>query len=285
MAAGGACPTPYQRVNEALGSLLHGVEEVLGRRFIGMALYGSLATGGFDPRRSDVDVVVVTDHDLPDDLLPALAEMHARVAADATLGSKLEVSYLPTDALRRYDPDAPPRPYWNEGRLRLGRHGSDWVIQRHVLREHGVVVAGPPLRPAIDAVGPDALRRAALGTLREWWLPMLADPARLGDPTYQAYAVLTVCRALQTIEHGTIASKHDAARWARGALDEQWALLISWAAAWPGGPPRDDPDATLAFIRYALDRAQAALVGPPNGRWAEQPDEPSTPVSRGTHDR
>jgi hypothetical protein len=42
---------------------------------------------------------------------------------------------------------------------------------------------------------------------------------------YQAYAILTMCRALYTLQHGTVVSKSVAARWAQEVLGERWAAL------------------------------------------------------------
>ena len=73
-----AHPTPYPDVNAVLHVLLSGVQAVLGDHFVGMYLSGSLASGDFAPQRSgDIDFVVVTVDELPDEMLPALEAMHA----------------------------------------------------------------------------------------------------------------------------------------------------------------------------------------------------------------
>ena len=276
-------PTAIPEIDAALAALLRGAQTVLGRRFVGMALYGSLATGGFDPRRSDIDTLVVTDGALPAALLPRLAEMHAALASGSVWGGKLEVTYLPWRALRRHDPDAPPRPYWNEGRLRLDHHGSDWVIQRHVLRERGVVVAGPEIAGEIDVVGPEELRRAVVEILKAWWAPMLDDAGRLVEPAYRAYVVSSLCRILHTHETGQIAPKNVATAWAREELGDPWAALVVRAEGWPDGPQRGSQDlsATQSFIRYALSRTSASLVGPTAGPRTKRPSEAPTPSDSG----
>lgn len=109
-------PTPYPDVNAVLHVLLTSVRTVLGDHFVGMYLYGSLASGDFDPRRSDIDFVVATADELPNKLIPALGAVHARMAAsDLRWGLKLEGSYISQKALRRYDPADAPCPQINEG--------------------------------------------------------------------------------------------------------------------------------------------------------------------------
>ncbi len=250
-------PTLYPGVNVVLHTLLSGVRTILGDHVIGLYLYGSLASGDFDPQRSDIDFLVVTAAALPAEMIAELEAMHARLAASGPKwAAKLEGSYLPQSALRRYDPSAAPYPQINEGRFYLALHGSDWIIQRHILREHGVVVAGPAIAPLIDPVHPDDLRRAVSGILREWWAPMLSNPAWLRDGEYQAYAVLTMCRALYTLEHGSIVSKPVAACWAQKALHERWTALIEQALTWQHDVQWDHLDETLDLIRYTLECAQ-----------------------------
>ncbi len=163
---------------------------------------------------------------------------------------------MPLSALRRYDPDHGAVPTINEGRFYLARQRSDWVIQRHDLREQGVVVAGPPLKTRIDPVKPRDLRRAVVGFLQEWWEPLLDDPARLESARYRSYAVLTMCRALYTLEHGRLVSKMEAATWALDALDEMWRGPIE-AALFRRYQARSlRLDRTKDFIRFTIERSR-----------------------------
>ncbi len=60
-------PTPYPEVDAALHYFHVGAQTALGPLFRGMYLTGSLALGDFDPRRSDIDFIVVTDGDVTAD--------------------------------------------------------------------------------------------------------------------------------------------------------------------------------------------------------------------------
>jgi hypothetical protein len=260
-----AHPTPYPEINAVLQALLSGVQGVLGDCFVGLYLYGSLAGGDFDPQRSDIDFVVATAGELPNEMVAALEAMHARIAnSGLKWAAKLEGAYVPLDTLRRHDPSGSPCPCINEGRFYLATLGSDWVIQRYTLREQGVVVAGPDLRNLIDPVQPDDLKRAVLGFLREWWAPMLRDPdPRLHGGEYQAYAILTMCRALYTLQQGTVVSKTVAARWAQETLGESWEGLIERALTWRRDTPSSGDggalniDEVLDFIRCVLEQVAA----------------------------
>ncbi|HSH79506.1 MAG TPA: nucleotidyltransferase domain-containing protein, partial [Herpetosiphonaceae bacterium] len=158
-------PTPYPDVNAVIHEILSGARAVLAEDLVGMYLVGSLAAGDFDPENSDLDFIIATAHELSDETFTALAEMHARIAAGSSKWAReIEGSYIPRHALRRYDPANARHPHIFRGeaesRLFMMQHAGDWIIQLHVLREHGVVVVGPSPRTLVDPVQPDDLRQA-----------------------------------------------------------------------------------------------------------------------------
>jgi hypothetical protein len=241
-----------------LSLLRAGVEETLGADLVGLYLHGSLASGDFDPQRSDIDFVAVTLWELSSDQVAALAAMHARLRASGLPGvTQLEGSYIPQQAIRRYDAAHCMHPALGaDGSFGLDRHGPDWVIQRKILREHGAVLVGPPPATLIEPVSADDLRQGVRGSLREWWAPQLDNPFRLRSSEYQAYAVLTMCRALYTLQTGALATKPQAARWAQATLHRQWSDLIEGALAWRPGVEWDRLDEVLALIQFAVEASQ-----------------------------
>jgi predicted nucleotidyltransferase len=257
-----AKPTPYPEVNELLNLLLSHVKRILGDQFVGMYLYGSLASGDFDPETSDIDFLVVTAGSLPEQQIAALEAMHNEAwATSIKRAGELEGSYVPKNLIRRHDPQGAPCPTVNEGKFFMDQRGSDWIIQRHVVREYGVIVEGPDPKTLIDFVSPDDIREAVLGILQEWWFPMLENPSWLRDHggKYHAFAVITMCRVLHALVHGTIVSKPKATRWARASLGEPWRELIDKAVA--VSRHTEDAeflDATLDFIRFVKEQ----VMGP-----------------------
>ena len=251
-------PTPYINVNEILNLLLFHVKEILGDQFVGMYLYGSLSSGDFDPETSDIDFLVVTSASLSDEKIAELEAMHKQAwATSPKRALELEGSYVPKDLIRRHDPDGAPCPTVNEGKFYLDQRGSDWIIQRHVVRESGVIVEGPDPTTLIDHVSPEDIRGAVSGILHEWWFPMLEYPSWLREHgnKYQAFAVITMCRVLHALEHGTVTSKPKAIQWARWKLSAPWTDVIDKAVAASKHENEEDfLDETLAFIRFVKDQ-------------------------------
>ena len=253
-------PTPYPEVNDLLNQLLQNVKRILGDHFVGMYLYGSLSSGDFDTETSDIDFLVVTSETLPTEVITQLAAMHQETwAASLKRAGELEGSYVPRDLIRRHDPDGAPCPTVNEGKFYVDKRGSDWIIQRHVVREYGVIVEGPDPKTLIDPVGPDDIRGAVLGVLREWWFPMLENPSWLRDhgSKYHAFAVITMCRVLHALEHGGIVSKPRAVAWAKENLGNPWKRAIDQAVAAARENDKDEfLSETLDFIRFVKERTE-----------------------------
>lgn len=101
------------------------------------------------------------------------------------------------------------------------------------------------------------------GSLLDYSIPL--DQAWL-----QGFTVVLFVRALHTIETGAISSKPASIAWAREALAPEWRGLLerSWLiregqARGAGSAERngdmgvnaDDAEATLRFVRMALERA------------------------------
>ena len=253
-------PTPYPDVNETLTLLLTNVQVILGYQFVGMYLYGSLSSGDFNPKTSDIDFLVVTTDVLSDEMITELESMHNQTwATGLKRAGKLEGAYIPKTLIRRHEPNGVACPTVNEGRFYVAGLGSDWIIQRHVVHEYGVVIEGPDPKTLIDYVSPDEIRSAVMGIMHEWWFPMLDDPSWLRDheSVYRAFAVITMCRVLHALEHGTIVSKPKATQWARPKLGNSWSQVIDKAVG--VSEHREDDltlDETLAFIQFAREETQ-----------------------------
>jgi hypothetical protein len=148
-----------------------------------------------------------------------------------------------------------PCPFVEENSFYVTNQGSA-VIQRHIIHQYGVVVAGPSPHTLLDPVDADELRSALRDILEKWWRPLLDDPAWVQQSQKQPFAILTMCRTLYTLEHGVVASKPVAARWGQQAMDKQWTALIEWALAWPHATESNHLAATLSLIQYTLNRSK-----------------------------
>ncbi len=238
-------PTPYPELNAVLTELRQSTKTILNENFIGLYLNGSFALGGFDPD-SDVDFIVVTDADVTAAQESALQAMHGRIYDLTTPWAQhLEGSYITRSLLKRPDPTHTLLLYLDNTARELVRSDHcNTLLVRWTMREHGISLAGPDPKTLIDPVVPDELRLEAAQIMHKWQLEINAEPAMLSNRWLQAYAVVTFCRMLYTVQNGTIASKPAAVQWAQGALDSRWAGLIKRAWA-------DRPNPSLKYRQHA----------------------------------
>jgi hypothetical protein len=256
-------PTAYPDVNTLVDMLVSGVQTILGEHAVGMYLEGSLATGNFD-QDSDIDFIAVTDERISDETFCALKTMHAEISAGASRwANQLEGSYIPRDALRRYDPQHSRHPNIQRGShsvLQVEQHDNSGVIHRHILREYGITLFGPDPRTLVDPVSGDDLRRAAKAILADLGARLISEGTPFPNRGYQSFVVLTICRLLYTLEHGVVASKRVAARWMQDK-DARWSGLIerAWVGrANPSGPPDlADVKGTLELVRDSIASADS----------------------------
>ena len=259
MPSGYSSVTPHPDVNRILSDLVPGICAVLGADLIGLYLDGSLARGDFDAA-SDIDFVAVTREMVSAAQFEALQALHDRIAAGGeNLALEIEGFYVPLAALR--GPGAPDLicPNLERGpgeRLKWIPLGPGWAVHRWILREYGIVLSGPHPDEIGDPVTAVDLKDAMRRILEHWATRIADDPALLRHSGYQAYAILSICRILYTLAHGTIVSKAAAAAWARQALEPRWAAGIEAALetrlAARGDATPEQTAAAEAFIRYAI---------------------------------
>ncbi len=141
--------TSYPDVNDILDVLFTNAKNILQDELTGMYLFGSLANGGFD-EYSDIDVLFVTQSDISENQFQSLYALHEDIIKiDSPWAIQLEVSYIPKDALRRYEPPNNKHPHMDRGtdeHLHIMQHDSDWIVQRYVLLKHGITIIGPDLK-------------------------------------------------------------------------------------------------------------------------------------------
>ena len=250
--------TPFEDLNQLLVELVVGAKEVLGDSFCGAYLQGSFAGGDADAH-SDVDFIVVTEGDVAPEQQDELQALHQTLYALPTSWAQhLEGSYISREALRRLDPGRRPLLYLDNGATEFALDSHDnTVVVRWLLREHGVVLAGPDPRELVDPITADELRaemRWALGLWQAWFRSADSISRRA-----LAVAVLSHARILHTLAIGEVSSKRTAGEWALHALDPEWAPLIRWALEDRPDPwtkVREPADAVLLsrtrqFIDYA----------------------------------
>lgn len=211
---------------------------------LGLYLYGSLATGDFTPRVSDIDLLAVTDGPITPEVIARLQPMHAEIAARFPCWQdRIEVIYVPRQALATFRTQFSEIGVISPGEpLHILSAGIDWLMNWHQVRHGGLVVSGPPAETYV----PDTTIAEYVAAVREHaaafgeWLPEMRAARQ------QSYAILTLCRALYTAHHGHGASKAETAAWLAAEMP-RYARLLEQALRWREAEPDDPAVGELAY--------------------------------------
>lgn len=252
--------TAYSAIDVLLDELRRDIHQVLGNKLAGLYLYGSLVTGDFDHVHSDIDLLAVLASDLSADEFADLDAMHgAFVAAHPAWEDRIEIAYLTQAALKTFRTQASPIAIISPGEpFHYKDAGEDWLINWWNVRRQGVTLAGPVAAQVIDPISDEEFLAAVRTQVGEWRSYVHEMERRKS----QAYAIITMCRALYALHYGEQASKRQAAEWA-AATYPQWEPLIRSAWQWRIALNDDGVDhaatrsATVQFVHEVADQIGA----------------------------
>ncbi|MEU9827307.1 aminoglycoside adenylyltransferase domain-containing protein [Micromonospora chersina] len=238
-------------------------------RLLGLYLHGSLIAGDFAPERSDLDLLAVLGADPDGNLLDGLAGLHADLdRRHPRWAGRIEVEYVSLNAVReaargRTGDHVIARVSPGES-LHLLPATTHRVVTWSAVHDYGRSLLGPPAGDLLPAVDADLVRSALLEHVRDWpaWV------TRMTTPGAQAYAVLTLCRAWQRLQHGRQLSKRRAA-YQTVADRPRWTDLIVWARDWwYGSGPDTDPGRGDEVREFVTELSAAILASEPGAHAA-----------------
>jgi predicted nucleotidyltransferase len=243
-------------VSELLSRLTQRQEHVLGDDLLGSYVFGSVATGDFEPGVSDVDTVTVLRGDPTSDQLTALGRLHQEIVEDMPAwGDRVEVVYLSSRALETVRTASSPAARISPGEpFHAIEVDYRWLIDWYQLREVGIALRGPSISSFVSEI-PHSEYVDAVREHLVTWRDSLDDLESRGD---QAYAILSMCRGLRTVRTGEHVSKREAARWASEEFPEHADLIrdaLEWRARSRGGRRIDGAstyESTVRFVEMVL---------------------------------
>lgn len=215
----------------ALDEYLAALDAALPRIALGIYVTGSAVLGDWRPRRSDLDILTVTERRLDDGELAVLEALHAglpgRPYRDAIYLPAGDIGARPTTGSEdRY-------PSTVDGIFHRARYRPDPVLWA-TLDRHGLTVRGPEAHTLGADPGEAWLREWSYGNLESYWRPWAAngraamagrDPGTLLPGSVVPWAALGPGRLHATITTDEIISKTAAAGYTAGLLPEHGELL------------------------------------------------------------
>ncbi|WP_461225195.1 aminoglycoside adenylyltransferase domain-containing protein [Lacticaseibacillus suihuaensis] len=216
-----------------LKAVLKAAQAVAGRELVGVYLHGSWCLGGFDPRVSDLDYVVVVRHGLSQAAKQALMQATMTLAWPLAPAKGLEFHVLTLAATRHFTHPCAFDLHFSPLHLAAyrrdpaayvaGMHGFDPDLAAHltVLRASGQALCGPAIAATFGLV-----------PVAAYWASVMADveDASAAIGTDPIYVTLNLCRTLAFQATGRVTGKAAGGEWGLAALPE-WGDVIGAALA------------------------------------------------------
>ncbi|HEY0459216.1 MAG TPA: aminoglycoside adenylyltransferase domain-containing protein [Pyrinomonadaceae bacterium] len=209
-----------------LDDITAGLQSVLGQKLVGLYLYGSLVAGDFDYEISDIDLLAATETAVDGNELESLRKMHAElVKGRPAWDNRIETAYVSLEALQTFKLRGSRIANISPGEpLHFLEAGRDWLLNWYFVRERSVTLRGAPPETIIAPVSKEEFIEAVRGQARE--RAETIDGCKHSRP-YQAYLIMTVCRALYASQRGEQVSKRRAASWTALRFPGDAALIES----------------------------------------------------------
>ena len=255
--------------------------DVLHENLIGVYLHGSAAMGCFNPQKSDLDLILVTESGLSRDVKMEFMKNALRLNGEAP-SKGMEWSIVKKEVCR---PFLYPTPYelhfsmahlnWfqeNPDDYVARMQGTDKDLAAHftIIRQYGITLYGQDIDQVFGAVPRQAYMDSIWSDVENAYEDIAADPV---------YIALNLCRVLAYLQEGLILSKKAGGEWGLRTLPEEfrpflWAMLQSYISGEtrpflqtmpqsyisgetvPGG--QTDPDIRAKYAQYMISQIQKA---------------------------
>lgn len=231
--------------------------QILGDNLVGVYLHGSAVMGCFNPVKSDVDLIVVVEHEPSDTVKRAFMKMV--VSLDETGPAKgIEMSIVKRSVCNPFVYPTPFVLHFSKGHLEWYRdnpeeyiskmNGTDWDLAAHftVIRARGVCLYGAP----IDEVFGEVPTKAYMDSI---WRDIEEAENDIANDTM--YLTLNLARVLAFQMDGSVLSKQEGGEWGLKNLPEKYhGLLRDALSEYRGEIPVYDRNAAKEYASEMLQR-------------------------------
>lgn len=230
--------------------------DILGEALTGIYLHGSAVMGCLNPRKSDLDLIIVVTHPLTEALKRAYMDMVVDLNASAP-AKGIEMSIVTKAVCRPFVYPTPFDLHFSIAHLSWYReHPDDYIrkmqgmdrdLAAHftILRKRGKCLYGPPIDSVFGEVPPqdymDSIRQDISGAVGE-----------ISENTM--YLTLNLARVLAYHQDGLILSKKEGGEWALSHVPVSFHTLVRDALHEyvESEEVRYDPDCARAYAEYML---------------------------------
>ncbi|MBB5180949.1 streptomycin 3'-adenylyltransferase [Planomicrobium koreense] len=241
-------------LSEVIGKTTNIVEEGI----VGVYVHGSLAMGGFNPGRSDIDLLIITEQRLA---LKTQRQLAKLFLAHSKKPFPIEISFLNRSQLRNWEHPTPYdfhfSEYWRERyeeELEKGtsiyfndelKLDSDLAAHLTIVNTRGICLSGSPIHETFPEIPTNDYVSSILVDYEECLANIQDQPV---------YSVLNLIRVYGYLKEGVIMSKKEAGVWGTTSLPMEFHPVVQQAAEAYGNNSLD-----RVFAEYDLKRLRNHL--------------------------
>lgn len=204
---------------------------ILKEELTGIYLHGSLAMGCFNPKKSDIDLIVVIEERITDEQKMLLMEQIVLLNEQAPQKG-IELSVIKKSVCKNIVCPTPFELHFSPVHLAWflqkpeeyvkNMKGSDPDLPAHfmVIKHYGIVLWGAEIHEIFSDVSPKIYFESIWSDIASAEADVLENPV---------YVILNLCRTLAYVQEGVVLSKKAGGEWGREKLDEKYVGLIEKA--------------------------------------------------------
>lgn len=209
-------------VKKFVNGLTQEIRQITKNEFVGLYVHGSLAMGGFNPDKSDVDSLVATKQGMTIDTKKTLARLFLN-RSDSPF--PVEISFLTEGQLRNWQHPCPFdfhfSEFWRERyqcdldgctyHFLNDRVGTDADLAAHItiINSKGICVEGKQIKEVFPVVTEADYKASIMNDFQECLQRIEEEPI---------YCILNLIRVYGYLKEGIISSKLDAGTWGQEIL-------------------------------------------------------------------
>ena len=216
---------------------------ILGDNLVGIYLHGSAVMGCFNPAKSDIDLLVVVEKDMPDGTKRAFTDKTVKLSEQGP-AKGIEMSVVKREVCKPFVYPTPFVLHFSEGHRTWYRdnpedyvkkmNGTDKDLAAHitVLRARGVCLYGVPIEEVFGEV-------PAEDYMDSLWYDIADAEDDIAEDTM--YLTLNLARVLAFQKDGSVLSKKEGGEWGLKNLPEKYhKLLLAALSEYRGETPGYD---------------------------------------------
>jgi predicted nucleotidyltransferase len=257
------CPS---NIKDFIFNLQKGITENISGDFVGFYLHGSLAMGGFNPKSSDIDVLVITNKSMKVKEKRKLAQFFLYYSNSPY---PIEISFLNTKQLKDWQHPCPFdfhfSEFWRkryENDLLRGTYkfinedsktDTDLVAHITITNNRGICVEGEPIDEIFPSVPRSDYISSIVGDYQDCLENIEEDPI---------YCSLNLIRVFWYLKEGVISSKQEAGNWGLKTFPQKFRITVGKVVDYYAngkGANKFEKDELLMFRNYIANNVKTLL--------------------------